>query len=207
MPRSRAHTRERLLGAALDVFAEEGFGRSTVEQVCERAGYTRGAFYSNFTSLDELFLAMWEGRSAQMLRDIEDAVAAAESDRDSDVVDLDIAAERVLSVIPVDDRWYRVTSEFTAHALRHPELRVAMAEREASIQAVILPLVESALARAGRSVTDRSALGRALVAVHDGTAGQVLLEPDRPDVAAARTDLFLCVLRNYSEPNSPSENK
>ncbi|MGW4482153.1 TetR/AcrR family transcriptional regulator [Rhodococcus triatomae] len=207
MPRSRAHTRERLLAAALDVFAEEGFGRSTVEQVCERAGYTRGAFYSNFTSLDELFLAMWEGKSAQMLRDIEDEVAAAESDGRPDVADLDVAAARVLSVIPVDDRWYRVTSEFTAHALRHPELRAAMAEREAAIQTVILPLVESALARAGRRVTDRGALGRALVAVHDGTAAQVLLEPHRPDVADARTDLFLCVLRNYSEPSSPSENK
>jgi len=56
----RAETRQRLLGAAFDVFAADGFGRSTVEQICERAGYTRGAFYSNFDTLDDLFLAMWE---------------------------------------------------------------------------------------------------------------------------------------------------
>ena len=46
------------------VFAEQGFGRATVEDVCERAGYTRGAFYSNFASLDELFLALHTDRAA-----------------------------------------------------------------------------------------------------------------------------------------------
>ena len=65
--RRRAQTRQRLLEAAREVFAREGFGRSTVEQVCEAAGFTRGAFYSNFTSLDELFLEMWAQESAALL--------------------------------------------------------------------------------------------------------------------------------------------
>lgn len=197
MPRSRAQTRERLLAAALDVFAEDGFGRSTVERVCERAGFTRGAFYSNFASLDELFLAMWEQRSAAMLAGIRDAVAAA--DGADHPADLELAAARILAVIPIEDRWYRVTAEFTAHALRHPELRSRTAAREAAIQATILPVVEDALARAGRVVTDPDALGRALVAVHDGTSVQVLMEPGDPVVARARTDLFVHVLRSYSE--------
>ncbi|MGW0044024.1 TetR/AcrR family transcriptional regulator [Rhodococcus sp. NPDC003348] len=198
MPRSRAQTRERLLAAALDVFAEEGFGRSTVEQVCERAGFTRGAFYSNFDSLDELFLAMWEQRSAAMLADIRDAVAADESADEFDL-DLDRAAARILAAIPVEDRWYRITAEFTAHALRNPALKSVMAAREAAIQATILPVVENALARAGRRITDPQALGRALVAVHDGTSVQVLMEPDDARIARARTDLFVHVLRSYSE--------
>ncbi|MGW0176067.1 TetR/AcrR family transcriptional regulator [Rhodococcus sp. NPDC003322] len=198
MPRSRAQTRERLLAAALDVFAEEGFGRSTVEQVCERAGFTRGAFYSNFDSLDELFLAMWEQRSAAMLADIRDAVAADESADEFDL-DLDRAAARILAAIPVEDRWYRITAEFTAHALRNPALKSVMAAREAAIQATILPVVENALARAGRRITDPQALGRALVAVHDGTSVQVLMEPDDARIVRARTDLFVHVLRSYSE--------
>ena len=56
--RRRAETRSRLLRAALEVFSEKGFGRTTVDDVCARAGYTRGAFYSNFVSLDELFLTV-----------------------------------------------------------------------------------------------------------------------------------------------------
>ncbi|MHC0428925.1 TetR/AcrR family transcriptional regulator [Streptomyces sp. O3] len=190
----RARTRQRLLAAALDVFAEEGFGRSTVEKICERAGYTRGAFYSNFSSLDELFLAMWEQRSTQLIAALRAALA--------DVPDAtpDEALRAALRAIPVDDAWYRVTAEFTAHALRTPGLRRVMAAREQAIQDTILPVVAAALGRAGRRVTDPTALGQALVAVHDGTSVQVLLEPDSDAARHRREELFQHVLQSYSTP-------
>jgi AcrR family transcriptional regulator len=188
----RAETRARLLAAALEVFAEDGFGRSSVEDVCERAGYTRGAFYSNFSSLDELFLAMWEERSAQLLADLRNALEHIETD------DPDRMIRRVLQAIPVDDAWFRVSLEFTAHALRNPPLRAAMAAREEAIQRTVVPIVEGALRRAGREVTDRAALGHALVAVHDGTAAQVLLQPGSRTVKRRREQLFRAVLDTYS---------
>ncbi|MBB1245808.1 TetR/AcrR family transcriptional regulator [Streptomyces durbertensis] len=198
MSARRARTRQRLLDAALDVFAEEGFGRSTVEQVCERAGFTRGAFYSNFTSLDELFLAMWEQRSARMLDDLRAALA----DVSPDVPEA--ALHAALAAVPVDDPWYRVTAEFTAHALRHPALRRVVAAREQAILETIMPVVVAALTRAGRRVTDEEALGRALVAVHDGTSVQVLMEPDSRSVRGQREQLFLHVLDAYSTPDDDS---
>ncbi|MFI8997687.1 TetR/AcrR family transcriptional regulator [Streptomyces sp. NPDC053542] len=202
--RRRAQTRQRLLDAALEVFAEEGFGRSTVDQVCERAGYTRGAFYSNFTSLDELFLAMWEQRSAAMLDDLRgalDRLGTLES------VSADEALRAVLDAVPIDDAWYRVTAEFTAHALRNPSLRRVMAAREEAIHDTLLPLVEAALARAGRRVTDRTGLGHALVAVHDGTAVQCLMEPDNEDVWRRREELYRHVVNAYSTACSTPEDQ
>ncbi|MBQ3359608.1 MAG: TetR/AcrR family transcriptional regulator [Microbacterium sp.] len=62
--RSRENTRARLLEAAEQLFAEVGLDGASVEAVCERAGFTRGAFYSNFESKDELFL-MLAGRVAE----------------------------------------------------------------------------------------------------------------------------------------------
>lgn len=56
--RSRENTRARLLEAAEQLFAEVGLDGASVEAVCERAGFTRGAFYSNFESKDELFLML-----------------------------------------------------------------------------------------------------------------------------------------------------
>ncbi|MBD0746132.1 TetR/AcrR family transcriptional regulator [Streptomyces sp. CBMA152] len=197
----RARTRRRLLDSALEVFAEEGFGRSTVERICERAGYTRGAFYSNFSSLDELFLAMWEERSTRMLDDVRAALAEVSAAAPEDAV------RAALRAIPVDDAWYRVTAEFTAHALRNPGLRRVMAAREQAVQDAVLPVVISALERAGRRVADEDALGQALVAVHDGTAVQVLLDPASDAVRARREALFLHVLNAYSTPivpNSPT---
>ncbi|MEV5606737.1 TetR/AcrR family transcriptional regulator [Streptomyces sp. NPDC052225] len=190
----RARTRQRLLDAALDVFAEAGFGRSTVEQVCERAGFTRGAFYSNFSSLDELFLALWEERSARMLDDVRAALAGI------DPGDPETAVRAAVDAAPVDDAWYRITAEFTAHALRNPGLRRVMAARESAIRDAILPVLTAALERLGRRVTDERALGDALVAVHDGTAVQVLLQPGDDAVRERRRALFMNVLNAYSTP-------
>ena len=53
---SRDQTRQRLLDAAQAVFTQKGFGASSVEDVAADAGYTRGAFYSNFSSKAELLL-------------------------------------------------------------------------------------------------------------------------------------------------------
>lgn len=200
----RAETRQRLLEAALLVFAEEGFGRASVEEVCERAGYTRGAFYSNFDSLDELFLAMWEQRSAVLYESLGESLEAA---AEEGALSLEDGIDRLLDLIPVDDLWYRVEAEFTAHALRDPQLRGVMAARESQIAATLLPFVDRALERVGRHVTDREAFAAALVAVHDGTAVQCLVEPDNPVVRRRRRDLFLTVVRAYTEKNTDTEEK
>jgi AcrR family transcriptional regulator len=193
----RGETRQRLLDAALGAFADEGFGQATVERVCARAGYTRGAFYSNFASLDELFLAMWEQRSQGMLAGVAAVLAGIEAEG-TEGGGVREVVEQVLRVIPVDDAWFRVNAEFTAHALRHPALKQVVAAREDSIAAAITPVVVTLLRRIGRTVPDREALGQALTAVHDGTAAQCLLEPDSPLATERRLDLFTHVVTAYS---------
>ncbi|MCP2280412.1 TetR/AcrR family transcriptional regulator [Nocardia amikacinitolerans] len=195
--RRRVATRKRLLTAAYEVFAEDGFGRATVERVCERAGFTRGAFYSNFTSLDELFLAMWEERSAAMLADVRIALDDISVEG---IADLRDAVDRLLRAVPLDEAWYRITAEFTSHALRTPTLRRVMAAREEAIVAALMPTVVTALGRVGRAVPDPEALGQAMVAVHDGTAVQVLMEPRSRTALRRRTELFCHVVLAYSTP-------
>lgn len=199
--RRRLQTRARLIDAALVVFAREGFGRSTVEQVCEQAGFSRGAFYSNFTSLDELFLAIWSQKSESLLGDLTDALAGELPP----VKDLREAVEHVLALVPVDDEWFRVTSEFTAHALRNPPLRAVMAGREEAIQAALVPVLTQLLARVGRVVTDPEALGPALVAAHDGTSVQCLINPDDATARRRRTDLFVLIVTAHTAPSGTQE--
>jgi AcrR family transcriptional regulator len=195
----RAETRQRLLDAAMEVFADEGFGRASVEDVCARAGYTRGAFYSNFVSLDEMFLAMWEQRTEVLLRSAAEAIEATEREP---VATLAQGIDRVLDVAVVDETWYRVQAEFTAHALRTPGLRRVLADREARIAELLLPFLERALRQVGRRMLDREAFVAALVAVHEGTAGQVLVEPDNPVVRERRRRLFLAVVDSYTETDA-----
>ena len=56
--RGRERTKARLMRAAYEVFAEVGLDGASVEAICERAGYTRGAFYSNFSTKEELFFEL-----------------------------------------------------------------------------------------------------------------------------------------------------
>ena len=58
-PRREA-TRQRLLQAAMGEFARHGIDATSVEQISEAAGFTRGAFYSNFEDKDALILALLE---------------------------------------------------------------------------------------------------------------------------------------------------
>ncbi|QNG20465.1 TetR/AcrR family transcriptional regulator [Rhodococcus triatomae] len=199
----RGETRSRLLDAAVDVFAENGFGRSTVEQICERAGYTRGAFYSNFDSLDEMFFAMWELRSRAMLDGLRAAAERAMPDIAAlaPAMRLHVVVEKALEFVPVDDAWYRINAEFTAHALRTPAVRDSIARREEAIIATIAPIVEKSLSAIDRRVVgDPATLGRALVAVHDGTSVQCLVDTDPASARALRTELFTRVLESYTEP-------
>jgi AcrR family transcriptional regulator len=54
----RKRTRAALIEAAAGVIAEKGFDRASLDEICARAGMTRGAFHGNFKSRDELFLAV-----------------------------------------------------------------------------------------------------------------------------------------------------
>ncbi|QWF37169.1 TetR family transcriptional regulator [Bordetella hinzii] len=55
---SREQTRQRLLDAAQELFLSQGYSASSVEDIAAAAGYTRGAFYSNFSSKAEMFLEL-----------------------------------------------------------------------------------------------------------------------------------------------------
>jgi AcrR family transcriptional regulator len=65
---TRDETREKLFEAAARVFEEQGIGSASIEAIAAAAGFSRGAFYSNFKSKDELIIAMLEDHVAQTIR-------------------------------------------------------------------------------------------------------------------------------------------
>ncbi|MFJ1546009.1 TetR/AcrR family transcriptional regulator [Streptomyces sp. NPDC088246] len=56
----RPQTTARLLEAAQETFTERGFHGSSFEVICERAGLTCGALYSNFRAREKLFFALFD---------------------------------------------------------------------------------------------------------------------------------------------------
>jgi AcrR family transcriptional regulator len=55
-------TREALILAGLSEFAERGFDAPSLDQICARAGFTRGAFYVHFKNREDFLVAVMESR-------------------------------------------------------------------------------------------------------------------------------------------------
>jgi AcrR family transcriptional regulator len=80
---SRDQTRQRLLDAAQKLIAQQGLTGTSVEDIAEAAGYTRGAFYSNFASKRDLFIEL-------LRRDHEQS-----NDRMAALLDSDLAVDQL----------------------------------------------------------------------------------------------------------------
>src|SRR5690625_1876943 len=65
--RRKENTRARLVRASLDVFVDEGIDGATVDDLVRAAGFTRGAFYSNFSSKEEVFSALFATVTEELL--------------------------------------------------------------------------------------------------------------------------------------------
>jgi AcrR family transcriptional regulator len=152
----REQTRQELVAAAEACFVSRGFHASSVEEVAERAGYTKGAVYSNFASKEDLFFAVYERRVEQVLTEVVPDLRQLGAERAFD----QLAAGAIQRRDP-DDGWRAVFFEFWAHVVRHPELR----ERFAAIHARFLePLADA---------VQQLAEDRGLTLPSDVTASQV----------------------------------
>jgi AcrR family transcriptional regulator len=77
----QAETRARLLEAAAEAFAAHGFEGASIDRITELAGYTRGAFYSNYTDKSELLLELSDARMASFAAILPDVLAAGQADQ------------------------------------------------------------------------------------------------------------------------------
>jgi AcrR family transcriptional regulator len=68
--------RDRLLGAAVDLFAENGFDGTSVQEIVARAEVTKGAMYHYFRSKDDLLYEIYHGLISQQLAGQERILAA-----------------------------------------------------------------------------------------------------------------------------------
>src|SRR4029453_13043667 len=151
----REQTRQELVSAAEACFVSRGFHASSV---AERAGYTKGAVYSNFGSKEDLFFAVYEGRVERVLAEVVPGLRQGSAEGAFDWL-----APGRIERRDRDDGWLAVFFEFWAHVLRHPELR----ERFAAIHAHFLePMAEG---------VRQLAEDRRLALPDDVTASQVVL--------------------------------
>lgn len=169
--RRREATRQKLLDAAAQVFAEEGLDAASVEAICERAGFTRGAFYSNFDSKDALFLEL-AGRVARSRVDsARERVALLESEGDLREVTVDALSivQQVLDVSGDDRLAILLMSEIRIHALRDPQMGAAYLAQNEDIRTSVAQVVRDiAAAKSLRLRLPADEVARLMLTVWEG---------------------------------------
>ena len=145
-------TRQRLVEAAADVFCEEGFLKASLVDVADRAGYTIGAVYSNFSGKDELFMAVMRDRLPRVEAMLAAALADEAPGSGSTSVDERITQELdrlAAGEDGVPHNWWRLLSEFRTHAAPDPALWAELAESERRCREIIARHIERFAADTG----------------------------------------------------------
>ncbi len=162
-----AQTRGELLDAAQRRFFEAGYHATTIDDIADDAGYTKGAVYSTFGSKAGLFLALFDEIVDQRLAATRAIVDAGDSGSE--------ASLQALADQPVEERNARflvLSIEFWVHAAREPALLDAFSERYRRLRASLAELAPA------DSPIDARRWALVTLALSNGFALERLIDPD-----------------------------
>jgi AcrR family transcriptional regulator len=172
----RARTRRELLDAAASTFARQGYHATSVDEVAEAAGYTKGAVYSNFSSKEELFLELLDRQIDQAVAVVEDIFARSEpQDRPR------LLGELHDEIQVLDRDWYLLETEFLLYAARNASVRDRVADRQRRTRERLTDLVSTHLEDLGIDAPAVAAEDAAqlLMAAADGLTQAGLVSDER----------------------------
>lgn len=173
----RAETRERLLDAAAEVFIRRGFQGASVEEICEEAGFTRGAFYSNFESKEQMFVELLHRRVYDEFRKMIERVPLEASPADRIRWAANDLKERYEQQ---EQSWlFALWLECLAHAARHPDFRSFAATFWSGTREMNAQGIAASYQEAGEQPPiEPKHIATALTALDIGLAVQHLVDPE-----------------------------
>ncbi|MDV8024236.1 TetR/AcrR family transcriptional regulator [Rhodococcus sp. IEGM 1330] len=185
----RTDVRDRLLAAAAEEFTERGYAAAKLTDIADRAGFTKGAVYSNFESKQALFAELLARRSL----DLAARVLAHVSDLDSRAA-AGAGGGEIASWVVAEPRWPLLTVEFGILAGRDP----IVAERYRTDRRALRGELERLIAEradqwgVGKNF-DARRLATSLAALISGLAVEHSVDPEEIDegvIADAVSELF-----------------
>jgi len=193
----REDVRRRLLSAALALFSERGYDRTSLEQVAAAAGFSKGAVYSNFASKDELFLALMD---SQVRRRIEQVRTALEAPHDQ-AQTLQLAGGRLTRALSEDRDWQLLFLDYVQRAARDPEAGARLAGHRRQIRHVVADAIRDLGAVGDDEDTslDLDALAVTVLALSNGLAIERVTDHD-----AVPDDLLGRILSRLLPASEPS---
>lgn len=194
----QAVTRASLTETAARLCAQRGLAGTSIEEIAAQAGYTKGAFYANFATKEDLFLTMLDEHFAERLREIDVALGAS----DDPEVMARRAGDDFARHVAADPIGQRLFLEFAAHASRDEAFREQLVSRYRTLRARIAELLRRRAEELGiQSPVPYDDLALMTFAMVNGFALERLLEPDvvPDDLGATMLELFFAGLGTRME--------
>lgn len=139
--RRAAATREHLLEVAATAFAEHGYAATSMSDLVQRAGVTRGAFYFHFDSKEALALATFRRKQQEFIRRVTEGLAGTHAGNAGSAVDQLVAGLRLRSRLMRNDAAFnclrRLCTELRSDPRLAPQVSTFHAEPVALLTAVI----------------------------------------------------------------------
>jgi AcrR family transcriptional regulator len=175
MPRSpdalrliREESRDRILAAALHLFAQHGFAATTVKMIARHAGIAQGLLYNYFESKNALLRAIFERNMADVWESFETAEASARP-----AGRIEALVRSALDIV----RRNRAFWQLSYQVRMQPEVWAMLGEEIGTWADAIPGRLEALLREAGSARPEIEA--RALFAAVDGVAQHFVLDPER----------------------------
>jgi AcrR family transcriptional regulator len=172
---SREATRAKLIEAAEKIFTRFGFEASSVKRIADAAGFSRGAFYSNFRDKDQLFIAVLNRRRLAISK------ALGEIFREEPLAGKRLRAVRDWYVHQGRQKqWIILETEFTLRAVRNRAVRIRLAALWRQELETYSALVARHFSEIGLPPVDKpETMAISLMAIVQGLGAWSLIETDR----------------------------
>lgn len=194
---SQAQTRARIVAAARMAFAAKGFYATTVEQIVEAAGYTKGAFYSNFPSKEALGLEITKADAGDKVDLLVNAIGDRIGGGTDAVLDVLRSASNVTSGLEDE----RLRLELLLHGYHMPEVGSALREQLLANRASFRNAIGFMFSAFGRGLPiDAMELANFALILHYGR--KVLEIAGVPHDAGAITEAIFRALIENAPPTS-----
>ena len=142
----QAETRQKLLDSARDAFGRKGYASATIDEIAEGAGFSRGAFYSNFSTKEDLAVELMGQQMEQDVIRITQVARAAHGP-------VETLPERLRAAFPATGRihaWELLRLEMLMLAQRNPEFAAKCQALYKPHRQRVAAAVRQLFARAGR---------------------------------------------------------
>lgn len=173
---SRQQTRQRLLAAAAVVIPRAGYQGASVEEIAAEAGFSRGAFYSNFKNKDDLFAALM-----QQLCDEDQQQLEAIFARGTSAAEIRANMREYYAQTCRENQLFVLYTEAQIHATRNENFRKQLMELERTTSDRITDLIKRYFEEYDpeheRPSNEEIAIG--LTALSAGVTFAQMLDPER----------------------------